>query len=233
MWDEYAFQWLTGGTGRELDAPQSAADAAHWARDVAARAIDGQRWLADSKVAVIDYSVHFRDENCIEHFPDDCTCNGPGAERLELRLRKGKLSAVSYVLWPELRELPESSWPWRMLEVVFDSFKQIGEKYNLGQPPLRDPATLAGGQSANAAVLPKHTSTANVSGEFDGLEDDEILVVAPYMLDGEDMDSGRIRRDRVEAHLVENIGPISASSAADATYTWSVQLPESVAQPGK
>lgn len=219
MRDEYAFQWLSGGTGREFGAPFAALRAAQWAMDFAGRSIDGQQWLAGQKFARIELSIFFPDDPPQSSSP-------PG---LGLRLRRGVLAAHYVARYSDLAAIPESSWPWRMLELVFATFEEIADKYDLGRPPLRDPATLAGGMSSNESVSPPaHTSTANVSGEFNGLEDDEILVVAPYILENEDADTCRARQDRIEALLVERIGAVSASSAADAAYTWSVRLPDSV-----
>lgn len=210
MSDRPAWLWLALGseTGeRELF---SAAPAAHAAVELLAGGLDGARWLAKAPFDTIMYGVLLR--------------NG-SAEPASFRIHRRELEIDTTL---DARTVPADP-SWWFLQQAQHVLEAVAERYDLALPPLRELDGESDSPLARPDSLPPvdRNAEADISADLEALEDDEMLVVVPYQLPGEDEEALFSRRLRTDALLTDIFGaPPSASSATGNAYVFTFATPQ-------
>jgi hypothetical protein len=201
--------WLSLALGSELSGSDAdrVSDAAFVAVDVLARGIAGARWLSAAPFDAIVFGMVLRD--------------GP-SEPPSFRVGRGELQIDSIV---DARSLPADP-SWWFLQRVQRILMTVADRYNLGDPPLRelDPQP----NLSTGLPLPPvdRTAPADVGADVEALDDDELLVVVPYQQPGEDERAVLDRRLRVDAALTDAFGASpTASGATGNAYIFTFGMP--------
>lgn len=215
----YRSGWLWLAFGTELGELEtfSAAPAAQAAVVLLADGLDGARWLATAPFDTIMYSVLLRNN---------------AAEPHSFRIRRRELEIDTYL---DARSMP-SDPSWWFLKQAQHVLNAVAEHYHLGAPPLRQPLEERGPSTPPQDVLPPvdQDADADIGADLDALEEDELLVVIPYRLPGEDEDALFRRRLHVDDLLTDVLGaPPNASSATGNAYVFTFPMPRARRRRGR
>jgi len=199
--------WLWPAIAVEDDVRHNADLAAIEVVDMVATIVDSSAWLREAQFTSICYAIMFT--------------RADGKE--STRVRRGELELQTYCD-PDLLPTGHAAVRWKFFLQVLRDLERIGEKYGLGNPPLKVPSYetpefLEGGTS----LLPP--GNADFRAELAALEDDEVLVAVPSELPDEDRVASAARRTKTEEAVSRLLGPSRAGSTAGDAYVWAFPLP--------
>lgn len=149
--------------------------------------------------------------------------NGP-AEPASFRIRRRELE-INTIL--DARTLPANP-SWWFLRQAQDVLDAVADRYGLGTPPLHESDDESDSSLPQSDSLPPvdQNAAADISADLEAMEDDEMLVVVPYQLPGEDEQALFSRRLQTDALLTQVLGaPPSASGATGNAYVFTFAMP--------
>lgn len=201
-----AWLWLALGSETGRDDPVSAA---HAAVELLADGLDGARWLTTAPFDTIMYGILLRD-------------GPPGPANFRIRRRELEIDTIL-----DARTVPADP-SWWFLRQVQHVLEAVAERFDLGLPPLRELYDDPGSSLPPLDSLPPvdQNADADISAEVEALEDDEMLVVVPYQLPGEDEQALFSRRLHTDTLLTDILGaPPSASGTTGNAYVFTFPMP--------
>ena len=204
--------WLWLALGSETTEPDlfSAMPAAHAAVELLAGGLDGARWLTTAPFDTIMYGVLLR--------------NGP-AELASFRIRRRELEIDTVV---DAGTVPKDP-SWWFLQQAQHVLELVAERYDLGPPPLCEVDDEPDSSPPPPDSLPPvdQAAAADISADLEALEEDEMLVIVPYQLPGEDEQALFTRRLHTDALLTDILGaPPNASGATGNAYVFTFAMPD-------